>query len=522
MKSSAISVTNILAVFFLLVVVNVSAHSDLTAIQLVVTPDFRTKSITVKSTHNYSVSVNDSSLKFLLHPQFDITAVSSTNRKIEWKRLPDGIQVTFNPGKPTVTIQIDYEGQPKEAIKPPWEGGFIWKTDNNGKPWLAVTCEEYGAQLWWPAPERYNDEPASTKVTCIYPSDLFFKGNGKLVSDSKDEVLRTTTWEVTYPINVYNITINVGDYTHIEDSLERVDGTVLKLDYYPLIYNKDKAIKQFSQVKPMLTCYEKAFGNYPFERDGFSIVETPYDGMEHQGAIAYGNGYINGYRGVDYSAIGLPFDFILIHETAHEWFGNSVTGASPSDFWLQEAFCTYAEMAYVECLFGYEKALAYINAKKRLAQNKIAILSDSTHSIDMYAKGALMIHTLSQFSPSQDAWKKTMRSFVTDFYCKSIGTAELITWFCKHLPGLKPPFFYQYLNHPDIPVLEYAVVADKNKWKVRYRINNADPGFVLPLTWLGSDKPGRKDANGDWKEFYSDDAQVKPDETLSYFKPLRQ
>ena len=164
-------------------------------------------------------------------------------------------------------------------------------------------------------------------------------GNGNLVEDIfYGDGRRSTTYATSYPINNYNVTLNIGDYVHIEDDYTYPDDDELALDYYVLSYNEAKAKEHFGQVKPMLECFDQYLGKYPFMQDGFALVETPYLGMEHQGAIAYGNDYLPGYRGSDYSMIGLDFDYIIIHETGHEWYGNSVSCKDMADLWIHEGF----------------------------------------------------------------------------------------------------------------------------------------------------------------------------------------
>lgn len=257
-------------------------------------------------------------------------------------------------------------------------GGFVFTKDNEGNDWVAVACEGTGASLWWPCKDHLSDEPDSMDITCTYPNNLLFVGNGIMTQNNSNESAhtRTTTWKVSYPINNYNVTLNIGKYKVIHDSYHSTKfNKDLDLDYYVMPYNYDKAITQFKQVKPMLAIYEKYFlRSYPFWNDGYALVETPYLGMEHQSAIAYGNNYKTGYAGTDYSRIGLNFDYIIIHESGHEWWGNSISCKDIADLWIHEGFCTYTEALYVEGMYGKKKAQEYINAKKKSSiQNKAPI-----------------------------------------------------------------------------------------------------------------------------------------------------
>lgn len=495
------------------------AQQDLRFVHLNIRPDFTTRSIQVISNQTWSVNKSDSVLKLLVYPQFTIDEVIVNTKPAHFERLNDGISISIPKTSSKIDLKITYHGKPQEAIQPPWDGGFIWTKSQNEKDWLGVACQDQGSQLWFPSPVRYDDEPDSAQITCTYPADLFFKSNGKLHNDSKDKKgNRITSWKISSPINTYNITLNIGDYTKIVDSFKQVDGSKLSLEYYPLSYNRTKAIKQFNQVKPMLKCFEKYFGKYPFGNDGFSVVETPYVGMEHQSAIAYGNGYVNGYNGEDYSMIGLGFDFILIHESGHEWWGNSVSAKNKEDFWLQEAFCTYAEYVYVYEIFGKENAEKYIDAKKKLVVNKFPIIGAEESGIDMYTKGALMIHTLQQFASNEKEWWGILKEFALEFRWRSISTKELENWFSKRLKNASPAFFEQYLSIANPPILQFNKEKKGNTYFFSYRIENALDGFTMPIILKNSkNEKIVLMANGELNLYSSIDETLYLDSTSSYF-----
>ena len=469
---------------FLLLSLGLSAQTDLRYVHLTLLPNFSKNSIQATAEQIWFIPPGENMLHLALYPEMQADDVLINTRKANWKRTSSGIDISL-PGTDTlVNIRIAYHGKPHEAKNPPWDGGFIWKTDSENTPWLTVACQDEGGQLWWPAPFRYNDEPDSARITCTYSDRLFFKSNGKLFQDTKHKNhTRTTSWKVSSPINTYNITLNIGNYAHLADTLQQANGFVLPLNYYPLKINEAEALRQFEQVKPMLRCFEKHFGAYPFPADGYSVVETPYSGMEHQSAIAYGNGYENGYNKSDYSGIGVGFDFILIHETGHEWWGNSVSAASAGDFWLQEAFCTYAEYVYVLCQFGMPTAERYIDAKKRLVSNKAPILGESTSGIDMYTKGALMIHTLQQFAESEAAWWIILKDFAQEHRWQSVSTQELENWFSDRMPGVSPTFFEQYLRLAEPPMVEFHTEEENGNTRLTFRISNAIKGFKMPIYW---------------------------------------
>lgn len=441
-------------------------------------PNFSQRSIRVTVTQTWQVQSGDTFSLFLKAP-LTIREIQLPSEGL--RLLSQGEQHVFTATQSgRFNFTVFYEGQPQQAVNPPWDGGTIWRTDSNGKPWLTVACQDVGAHVWWPAPAAYTQEADTTRFTAAYPSDLFFKGNGRLIADHIAGDIRQTTWLCTYPINLYNITVNIGDYVKQEAWMKRTNGSRLKIEYYPLRANAKAASRQFKQTIPMLKCFEQHFGEYPCSRDGFSVVETPYPGMEHQGAIAYGNGYKDGYGGEDYSGVGIWFDFILIHETAHEWWGNSITAATPHDFWMQEAFCTYAEMVYVRCRFGAKAAEKYISAKRRFIQNKSPMYG-LAHDIDCYAKGALMLHTLSRFYSSQELWLKDLGTFARSMRHTSIHTDDLVTWFLQRNPAIPAGFFNQYLKNPGPPVLSWSVTTEGRNMAVDYVVTNALDDFELPL-----------------------------------------
>jgi aminopeptidase N len=497
----------------------INAQPNLSYIHLQVTPNFERQDIQGNIDQIWKLNPSDTLIELNLYPEFIIQKITLNKVPITYSRVGNFLSIPIKKGESKAQVNIQYAGKPHQSIKPPWDGGFIWKKDINNKHWLTVACQDEGAQLWWPAPANYSDEPDSARITATYPKDLFFKSNGKLVKDRKNKNhTRTTTWKVTYPINTYNITLNFADYTRISDTLLQANGKILQLNYYPLSHNKLKAIKQFTQVKPMLRYFESYFGPYPFYRDGYSVVETPYPGMEHQSCIAYGNDYIDGYNGKDYSNIDLWFDFILIHETGHEWWGNSISAASKRDFWLQEAFCTYAEYVYVYARFGKEKAENYINAKKRLISNLAPIMGESESGVDMYVKGALMIHTLQQFAPSEQEWWKIVKDFALDFRLKSINTSELETWFCKKMPRVEPVFFEQYLSMASPPLLEINQKTENGTSLTEFRISNALQGFSMPIFWTNEEGNLKQTlASANWQTLDFKGNNVKPDMNASYF-----
>jgi len=258
---------------------------------------------------------------------------------------------------------------PKNA---PWDGGFVFSKDTNDKPFIGVAVQGTGASLWYPNKDHQSDEPESVDIKVSVPNGLMNVSNGRLIAETAlGDGYTQWHWKVRQPINSYNITLNIADYVHFEDRYNQ-----LSLDYYVLKENLDKAKQQFQQVRPMMDCFYEKFGDYPFQKDGFKLVETPYLGMEHQSAVAYGNGYQNGYLGTDLSktGIGLKWDFIIIHESAHEWFGNSVSATDIADMWIHESFTAYAESVFVECEFGKKEAIKYLYGLRDIIANDKPII----------------------------------------------------------------------------------------------------------------------------------------------------
>lgn len=402
--------------------------------------------------------------------------------KIE--RLYDAIFIELDkmlPQKKRDTLIIRYSGKPKKAKNAPWDGGMVWRKDTNGNPFVGVAVQGTGASLWYPCKDMQADEPDNgATITIEVPEDLTAVSNGKLISITKTaNNYRAWKWQVKNPINNYNITLNVAKYSVIEDKLDD-----LTLTYYVLDYNKEKAQKHFEEVKPMLACFQEKFGAYPFVEDGYKLVETPYLGMEHQSAVAYGNHYNKGYMGGDLSetGIGLLFDYILIHETGHEWFGNSITSFDIADMWIHEGFTTYSESVYVECRWGYEKAMEYINGQKKRVTNFKPIIgtfgvNHKSGNSDMYYKGALFINTLRHILNNDQQWWALLKKFHQTYRHKIINHQEVISFFCQEMKQDVSAVFRQYLTVAELPKL----IIKTSKRKITLHWETKEPNFAMPI-----------------------------------------
>lgn len=381
-------------------------------------------------------------------------------------------------------INVDYEGSPTAAKKAPWDGGFDWKKDEKGNPWIGVAVEGTGASLWWPNKDHLADEPDSMRISITVPNGLVAISNGNLESEEPLDGKTKYNWKVSYPINNYNVSINIGKYVHFSDSYAGSEGPY-ELDYYVLDYNLEKAKVHFKQVKPMFDCYEKFLGPYPFPKDGFALVETPYLGMEHQSAIAYGNKYRTGYLGSDQSTLGLKFDYIIIHETGHEYWGNSVSMQDIADMWIHEGFCTYSEALYVECMHGADTALKYANGWKFRVSNDGPVIGNygvnNEGSGDMYYKGALLLHTMRWLVNDDTKWFALLKSIQRDFRSKTTNTEELVAYINEKLGKNYTPIFNQYLRKKLPPRLVYSIDQKGKNLELTIKWDGVDADFELPL-----------------------------------------
>ena len=361
------------------------------------------------------------------------------------------------------TVRISYHGVPREAVHPPWDGGWIWKTDARGNPWMSVACQGLGASVWYPCKDTQSDEPddgASLHITVA--DSLQAIGNGRLrdVVENADGT-STWNWKVTQPINTYNLVPYIGKYTHFGEVHEGISGK-LDCDYWVLAYNEEKAREQFKQVRPMLSCFEQWFGPYPFYQDSYKLVESPHLGMEHQSAVAYGNQYLNGYLGTDLSGTGrgLKWDFIIIHESGHEWFGNSITTADIADMWVHEGITQYSEALFTECQQGLAAGQEYVIGLRKKIENKKPIIGpygvNQEGPGDMYPKGANLMHMIRHII-GDSTFKAMMLEMNKRFYHKVTSSTEIEKFISEFCGRDLSKVFDQYLRTTRVPVLEWTV-----------------------------------------------------------------
>jgi aminopeptidase N len=419
------------------------------------------------------------------------------NMEIENIVLDDGPTVPFNRefnavfvNLPKVLdkgslhhVKVFYGGIPTVAKNPPWDGGLTWTKDSSGNPWVVVTCQGTGASLWWPNKDHQADEPDSMLMSITVPKGLMDISNGRLRSTTELPGGWTRyDWFISSPINNYCVTINIGKYAHFSDTYGKDE---LTLDYYVLPQDLERAKKTFSQVKTMMEAYEKYFGPYPFYRDGYKLVECPHTGMEHQSAVAYGNRYLGGYRGRAPSEVGLKFDFIIIHESAHEWWGNSVTAKDVVDMWIHESFGAYAEALYVEHVWGYQEALRYINGKKPNVRNTEPIIGiynvQHEGSGDMYDKGQLVLNTLRSVMNNDSLWFSVVKGLQEQFRYQTITAEDVFNFVNRKTSKDYNYFFNQYLKSAKIPQLDVRLTFKGDSTFATYRWNTDVQDFRMPV-----------------------------------------
>lgn len=409
-------------------------------------------------------------------------------------------------------LWVYYHGSPRKAINPPWDGGFSWTRDKSGNPWIAVSCQGLGASVWWPCKDCQWDEPDyGMEMNFAVPTGLTCVSNGRLVSSGKNTSTNKTEWqwEVKNPINNYDVTFYIGDYLHWHDTIVGEKGP-LDLDFWVLRENYAKAQKQFKVVKPMLHCFEHWMGPYPFYEDGYKLVDAPYLGMEHQSAVAYGNKYEMGYLGTDRSGtgVGMNFDYIVVHESGHEWFGNNITAKDIADNWIHESFTTYTETLFAECLLDKEQAGKYCRGEWKNIVNDKPVIGEygvnEEGSNDMYDKGTAILYMIRKIVNDDEKFRQTLRGLNSTFYHQTVTTKQMEDYMSKSLGIDLSPFFNQYLRTADIPELEYYIKDNE----LYYKFNNTVDNFTLPIEIIAGKKsvtikPTKEWQHMSWKNGYN-------------------
>jgi aminopeptidase N len=457
------------------------ANNDLLSYHLDIRVDPEKQFISGKNTIRFRMLRDDNRIQLDLNDALKVDKILLGTTELKYGRDSGAVFIDFPDTLKTgkeYSIEFFYSGRPLTTGR---FGGFTFGKDPEGKPWIFTSCEDDGASIWWPNKDQWRDEVEEMEISVAVPNNLVDVSNGRFIgkTDLGDGYTRWD-WTVHYPINNYDVSLNIGNYQHFSDKFGE-----LTLDFYALPSDLDKAESQFSQAKEMLEAYEHYFGPYPFPMDGYKLIEVPYSGMEHQSAVTYGNRFKNGYLERDWAGVGisLRFDFIIIHESGHEWFGNSVTAADRSDMWIHEGWTTYLEGLYVEYRWGHDDAVRYLNGLKAKIKNQRPIVTErgvnGDPPEDQYFKGALMLNTLRSVINDDNRWWPLLYNFYQQFKYRNIMTEDVVTWFNRETGQDLTPIFNQYLRHADIPALQ--LLFNPAEGTVSYKWRADEPGFSMPV-----------------------------------------
>jgi aminopeptidase N len=442
--------------------------------------------ITGSNTIKYKVLQAYNRMQIDLQSPMNIYKVIQDGKPLEYTRDGNAFFIELvapqTVGK-TKELTVFYGGKPKVAVNPPWDGGITWKKDGNGKLFIASSCQGLGASVWWPNKDHMYDEVENMLISVNVPGNLMDVSNGRLQSVKKlKDGTKTYNWYVSNPINNYGVNINIGDYVSFSEKYQGEKGN-LDCTYYVLRDNLAKAKEQFKDVPRMLKAFEHWFGPYPFYEDSYKLVEAPYLGMEHQSSVTYGNGFKNGYRGRDLSGTGwgLKFDFIIIHESGHEWFANNITYKDIADMWIHESFTNYSESLFLEYYYGKEAGYTYVRGIRKNIQNDEPIVGsydvNNEGSSDMYYKGANMLHTIRQIVNDDEKWRTILRGLNSSFYHQTVTSKQIEDYISTSVGTDLSTVFNQYLRDTRIPTLEYYFKGDT----LGFRWANCVSNFNMPI-----------------------------------------
>jgi aminopeptidase N len=459
---------------------------DLTYYHLHVKPNAKDSTLTGSTLVRYKVLEPNQTIQIDLQEPLKIEKVTQDGQTLTYKRDGNAFFIILTKKQEkgnSESIEVFYSGRPRLAKRPPWDGGVQWVPDAKGNTIISTTCQGLGSSVWWPCKDHMYDEPDSMMVSITVPKTMTDVSNGKLRSivENNDDT-HTFNWAVVNPINNYGVNMNVANYVSWTETYKGEKGD-LPLSFYVLPENLEKAKVQFKQANQMLKAFEHWFGPYPFYEDGYKLVEVPYLGMEHQSSVTYGNGYKMGYLGRDLSKTGwgLKWDFIIIHESGHEWFANNITYKDVADMWIHESFTNYSENLYTEYYFGKEAGADYVLGTRALIANDIPIIGtyhvNQEGSRDMYYKGGNMLHTIRQIVNDDEKWRQILRGLNKTFYHQTVTTAQIEAYVSKQAGRDISKVFDQYLRDTRIPVLEYSFKGNG----VQYRWTNVVTGFDMPV-----------------------------------------
>ena len=460
-------------------------------LELEVIPD--EKFITGKNTITYTILSEYQTLQVDLQAPLTISKVTQDGKELDVVHLGNAHFVQLIKKQEignSESIIVHYQGNPKEAIRAPWDGGFSWKKDSNGNHFVATSCQGLGASVWWPCKDHMYDEVENMDISITVPSNLMDISNGKLKEIVDHGATKTYHWTVKNPINNYGVNVNIGDYAHFSEVFEGEKGA-LDMDYFVLKDNLEKAKKHFKDAPKMMKAFEHWFGPYPFYEDGFKLVEVPYLGMEHQSSVTYGNQYKKGYLGRDLSGTGwgLKFDFIIIHEAGHEWFANNITNKDIADMWIHESFTNYSESLFLDYYYGKKAASEYVIGLRRSIANQNPIIGqydlNNEGSSDMYNKGGNLLHTLRQLVDNDEKWREILRKMNAIFYHQTVTTVQIENFLSTEIGIDLTAVFDQYLRDIRIPILE----SQLQNGILSYKWANVVRDFKMPVRIFINEKP---------------------------------
>ncbi|MDG1276131.1 MAG: M1 family metallopeptidase [Algoriphagus sp.] len=480
---------------------------DLLHYHLSVKVDPESQMISGKNTMKYKVIADQDMLQVDLQAPMSLEKVMQDGQELQVSNEGSAyfVQLAKNQEIGKIhEIEFHFSGKPVVAVRPPWDGGFTWTKDSNGLPFIANSNQGIGSSIWWPNRDHPADEPdLGVLISVEVPENLMDVSNGRLIKTDHNKAAKTKTyhWEVKNPINNYGINVNIGDYVHFGEQYQGEKG-MLDMDYYVLRENLEKAKVQFKDASRMMEAFEHWFGPYPFYEDGFKLVEAPYLGMEHQSSVTYGNGFANGYRGTDLSDTGwgLKFDFIIIHESGHEWFANNITNKDVADMWVHEGFTAYSENLFLDYFYGTEASNAYVIGTRKRINNDKPIIGpygvNKNGSSDMYYKGANLLHTIRQIIHDDEKWRMILRGLNTEFYHQTVTSAQIENYISQQAGIDLSPVFDQYLRDIRIPIL--SVVKDGKT--MRYRWENAILSLDMPVRVYLDEKEVWLNPTTKWQE----------------------
>ena len=465
---------------------------DLTYYHLDIAVDLDNKFINGSNTIEYKVLEPNKKLQVDLQSPLRITKVEQNGKELTFSSEGSAhfINLIDKQRKGKInSVKVYYEGNPKEAVSAPWDGGLSWTRDSNGKHFAATSCQGIGASIWWPNKDHMYDEVDSMLISVNVPKGLMNISNGRLKKIEEFEDTNTYHWYVSNPINNYGVNINIGDYVEFSEVYEGEKGK-LDMIYYVLRDNIERAKTQFKDAVKMMDAFEYWFGPYPFYEDSFKIVEVPYLGMEHQSSITYGNKYMKGYLGRDLSRTGwgLKFDYIIIHEAGHEWFANNITYKDIADMWIHESFTTYSENLFLDYHYGKEASSEYVIGTRAGISNSAPMIGPygvNQRGSDIYSKGANVLHTIRQIANSDEKWRMILRGLNKDFYHQTVETKQIENYISDKMGYDLSTFFEQYLRTTNIPVFEYKL----NDGLLEYKWTNVVDDFKMPIeVFVGDEK----------------------------------